>query len=217
MPAIKPTLRRNQFGGNIGGPVYIPKLLPALRNKFFFFANYEDFIEHDGNRLVASSVPSAAERTGNFSELLGSNPNPVQLYNPFFTTYNANGVSSRPAIPNNRLDLAKRPDGSPVVDPASAAILNALWPLPNIPNTPSNEINYVAYQTPGISNWHIDTRFDARLTAKDSIFVTWSRSSGLSTLTGGIPPFELHNFPTQDQAYLVTANYVHHLHPEPDE
>jgi Carboxypeptidase regulatory-like domain/TonB dependent receptor len=209
VPAVKPTIRRNQFGGNIGGPVYIPKLFPEMRNKFFFFANYENFIEHDGNQLVTASVPSAAERTGDFSELLGSNPNPVQLYNPFFTTYDVNGVSSRPAIPNDRLDLATRPDGSPVVDPGSTAILNALYPLPNIANTPSNQINYVAYQTPGFSNWHIDTRFDARITAKDSVFVTWSRSSGLSTLTGGIPPFELHNFPNQDQAYLVTANYVH--------
>ena len=49
VPAVKPTLRRNQFGGNIGGPIYIPKLLPGIRDKFFFFANYENFIEHDGN------------------------------------------------------------------------------------------------------------------------------------------------------------------------
>jgi len=41
------------------------------------------------------------------------------------------------------------------------------------------------------------------------MFVTWSKSNGLSTLAGGIPPSELYNFPTQDQAYLVTANYVH--------
>ena len=157
VPAVKPVLRRNQFGGNLGGPVFIPKLWPGLRNKLFFFANYEDFIEHDGNALVTASVPSAAERTGDFSELLGSNPNPVQLYNPFFTTYLPNGESSRPPIPNNRLDLATRPDGSPVVDPGAAAILNDLWPLPNVPNTPSNEVNYVAYQTPGFSNYHIDT------------------------------------------------------------
>jgi hypothetical protein len=209
VPAVKPVLRRNQFGGNLGGPIFIPKLLPGLRNKLFFFANYEDFIEHDGNQAVTTSVPSAAERTGNFSELLGSNPNPLQLYNPFFTAYNANGVSSRPPILNNRLDQAKRPNGSPLVDPGSAAILNDLWPLPNVPNKPSNEVNYVAYQTPGISNYHIDTRFDAKIDANDSMFVTWSRSSGQSTLTGGIPPDELHNFPTQDQAYLVTANYVH--------
>ncbi len=208
-PATKPKLRRNQFGGNLGGPIYIPKLLPGLKNRLFFFANYENFIEHDGNQLVTASVPSAAEITGDFSELLAPNANPIQLYNPYLTTYDSNGVSSRPAIAGNRVDLAKKADGSPVIDPNSAAIIKALWPAPNVPNTPSNEVNYVAYQTPGISNYHIDTRFDGRITDKDSIFVTWSEQNGSTTLTGGIPPDELHNFPVQDNGYLVTANYVH--------
>ena len=216
-PTTKPILHRNQFGGNLGGPVYIPKLLPGMKNRFFFFANYENFIEHDGNQLETASVPSAAELTGNFSELLGSNPNPVQLYNPFFTTYDANGVSSRPAIPNDRLDLATRPDGSPLIDPGAAAIQKALWPLPNSPSSsnpnPSNEVNYTAFQTPEISNYHIDTRFDAKITDKDSMFVTWSRSNGTGTQTGGIPPFQLHIYPTQDQAYLITTNYVHIFNP----
>ena len=74
-------------------------------------------------------------------------------------------------------------------------------------------MNYVAYQAPGISNYHIDTRFDARITANDSIFVTWSDQTGSTTLTGGIPPGQLHNFPVQDQSYLVTANYVHIFNP----
>jgi hypothetical protein len=208
-PFTKPTIIRNQFGGNLGGPVFIPKLLPGLRNKLFFFGNYEDFIEHDGNQLVTGSVPSAAERTGNFSELLGSNQNPVQLYNPFFTTYDESGNSSRPAIANDRLDLATRADGSPLIDPSAAAIMTALWPLPNVANVPSNETNYVTYQTPGITNYHIDTRFDARMTQKDSMFVTWSRQEGSTTLTGGIPPAQLHDFPVQDHGYLVTVNYVH--------
>ncbi|MGA3227999.1 MAG: carboxypeptidase-like regulatory domain-containing protein, partial [Acidobacteriaceae bacterium] len=209
-PSAKPTLRRNQFGGNLSGPIYIPKLLPGLKDRIFFFANYENFIEHDGSTLVTASVPSAAERTGDFSELLGTNPSPVQLYNPFYTTYDpVTGVSSRPAIPNNRLDLARRPDGSPVLDPGAMAIQQALWPLPNVSNTPSNEVNYTSTQASGISNYHIDTRFDAKISANDSIFVTWSRSNGTNTITGGIPPFQLYNFPSQDQAYLVTANYVH--------
>jgi hypothetical protein len=208
-PGAKPSLRRNQFGGNLSGPIYIPKLLPQLKQRLFFFANYENFIEHDGNQLVTASVPSAAELTGNFSELLAPNQSPVQLYNPFDTTYDENGVSSRPPIPGNRLDLATRPDGSPLLDPSALAIQQALWPAPNVPNAPSNEINYVTYQGRGISNYHIDTRFDAKITANDSIFVTWSKSHGVNTITGGIPPFQLYNFPNQDQAYLVTANYVH--------
>jgi len=204
-PSAKPVLKRNQFGGNFGGPIPIP----GLKNKLFFFVNYEKFIEHDGNQLVATSVPSGAELTGDFSELLVNNPNPVQLYNPFFTTYNPDGTSTRPPIPNNRLDLAKRPDGSPLMDPNSANILKGLWPLPNIPNVPSNQVNFTAYQTPGISDYHLDTRFDANVTAKDSVFVTWSKQNGHTTLTGGLTPTQFHDFPLQDQSHLITTNYVH--------
>jgi hypothetical protein len=45
------------------------------------------------------------------------------------------------------------------------------------------------------------------------MFVTWSRSNGSNTISGGIPPSELHNFPTTDQAFLVTVNYVHIFNP----
>lgn len=213
--AEKPMLRRNQFGGNLGGPVFIPKLLPELRDKLFFFANYEKFIEHDGRQLTTTSVPSAAERSGDFSELLGSNASPVQLYNPFFTTYDANGNSTRPAIANNRLDLAKKPDGTPVIDPSTIALINALWPSPNLQN-PSNTANYVAYSSPIISDFHIDTRFDAVPTAKDSLFVTWSDSKGTKSIGGGIQPNPqdtqsavLYAADIQDQSYLVTTNYSH--------
>jgi hypothetical protein len=214
-PVTKPTIKRNQFGGNLGGPVFIPKLLPNLRNRAFFFANYENLLEHDGAQPVQTSVPSAAERAGDFSELLCTNPKfnnsqcaPTQLYNPYLTTYDASGNSSRPAIPGNRLDLARKPDGTPVIDPASAAYL-ALWPLPNLPNVPSSEVNYVATTAPSLSNYHIDTRFDATITSKDSAFVTWSKSIGSSQISGGIPPGQLHNFPNTDHGFLVTANYVH--------
>ena len=209
-PQVKPTLRRNQFGGNLSGPIYIPKLLPGLKERLFFFANYEKFIEHDGSEPFSAQVPSAAERTGDFSELLGTNQNPTQLYNPFYTTYDpVTGVSSRPAIPNNRLDLATRPGGAPVFNPGATAIMNALWPLPNVPNIPSNELNYASTQGTGVSTYHIDTRFDAKISASDSIFATWSKSDGVNTITGGLAPYQLYNFPNQDQAYLVTANCVH--------
>ncbi len=213
-PAIKPALIRNQFGGNLGGPIPIP----GFKNKLFFFANYEDFRERDGNTEVTASVPSGAERTGDFSELLcgtpacdggsGTNPNPVQLYNPFLTTYDANGVSSRPPVAGNRLDLVPG-----LVNPASAAILNAIYPLPNIPNTPSNMVNYFAYQGSGIFDYHIDTRFDARLTANDGVFVTWSKSNGHNEYNGGIPPTQLYVYPIQDQSYLITVNYAHIFNP----
>jgi hypothetical protein len=208
-PFTKPSIIRNQVGGNLGGPIFIPRLLPALRDRLFFFVNYEDLIEHDGNALVTASVPSSAERTGDYSELLGSNPDPQQLYNPFDTTYDAGGNSTRPAIPNNRLDLATRSDGSPLIDPNAVKLVNAAIPLPNVANVPSNETNFVGYQTQGVTNYHLDTRFDARITGHDSVFVTWSKSNGSSNFSGGPQPSQLYTYPTQDQSYLVTVNYAH--------
>jgi hypothetical protein len=205
--AVKPTLRRNQFGGNLGGPIYIPKLLPSLKRKVFFFANYENFIESDGSEPQYTSVPSAAERSGDFSELL-TGPSPIQLYNPFYTTYDASGYSSRPAIPGNRLDQATRPDGSSLVDSNSGGILN-LWPSPNISDTPSYEPNYYAPLFLGFSDYHIDTRFDATLTSKDSVFFTWSRSIGANDNSGGITPPQLYVVNNQDTSSLVTLNYAH--------
>lgn len=212
-PAVKASLIRNQFGGNLGGPIYLPKVLPVrLKDKFFFFVNYDKLIEHDGSTLDTASVPSAAERTGNFSELLGTNPSPVQLYNSFYTTYSG-GVSSRPAILNNRLDLATQPNGSPLINPNAVALVNATVPLPNVMGVPSNQTNWVGYTAESITTSHVDTRFDARLTSKDSLFVTWSLANGLNSFTGGLTPNQLYNTPTQDHSYLITTNYAHFFTP----
>ena len=64
----KPELRFNTFGGNLGGPVFIPGHYNTNRSKTFFFVNEED------RRIVLgavsnSTVPTAAERSGDFSAL----------------------------------------------------------------------------------------------------------------------------------------------------
>lgn len=46
--SAKPTLRRNQFGGGLGGPVIIPKLYNKLKDRAFFFGNWEQWEERDG-------------------------------------------------------------------------------------------------------------------------------------------------------------------------
>ncbi|MFL6452347.1 MAG: carboxypeptidase regulatory-like domain-containing protein [Bryobacteraceae bacterium] len=67
-------LKRNQFGGTIGGPVYIPKLYNGKDKTFFFFGYQGTRIRNVGNPQSAT-LPTAAERTGDFSALLnGTNP-----------------------------------------------------------------------------------------------------------------------------------------------
>lgn len=64
------TLKRNQFGGNIGGPLSIPGLYDGKDRTFFFF-NFEAQRLRTGlvNNII---VPSNKKRAGDFSELLPS-------------------------------------------------------------------------------------------------------------------------------------------------
>ncbi len=58
------TLKRNQFGGVIGGPV-----LPRFRNKLFFFGGFQrTSLRSDGSQNVAN-IPNAAALTGDFTSL----------------------------------------------------------------------------------------------------------------------------------------------------
>src|SRR6202162_3501091 len=77
-------LKQNQFGGTFGGPI--------RKDKTFFFAYYEGFRNHQGE-TDSSTVPSRAERQGDFSALCTApdggfvggfcqNPND-QLFNVF--------------------------------------------------------------------------------------------------------------------------------------
>jgi len=80
-----PPLRRNQFGGTIGGPI--------RKDKTFFFFDYDGTREHSG-QTHSEAVPSPAEKTGDFGELCGGNgPNGLAPG----ATFDASGKCSNPA------------------------------------------------------------------------------------------------------------------------
>ena len=53
-------LKRNQFGGAIGGPI--------MRNRLFWFASYQGTVVHNTSFTNTATVPSAALRGGDFNE-----------------------------------------------------------------------------------------------------------------------------------------------------
>lgn len=119
----KSLLQRNQFGGNFGGPVVIPKAFNG-RDKLFFFANYEGLKQNQGGVSLLYRVPTQAQRTGDFSEVLRRFPGDVNylIYDPYSTVIDAKGNSKRTPIPNN--DLRGKMD-------SRAVEMLGLWPAPN--------------------------------------------------------------------------------------
>jgi len=65
--AAKPPLHQNQFGFELDGPVYIPKIYNG-KNKTFFMASYEGYRLVQSTTSLSTSMP-AAFFTGNFSSV----------------------------------------------------------------------------------------------------------------------------------------------------
>jgi len=111
--AHRDLLKRNQYGGTIGGPVFIPKLYNGKDKTFFFFGYQGTKIRNVGN-TTSAFVPTAAERNGNFSALL----NAADPANPFHKSIQINDRNGH-AIPGNILAPSQ-------LDPASVAFLQYL-------------------------------------------------------------------------------------------
>ncbi|HMI51043.1 MAG TPA: carboxypeptidase-like regulatory domain-containing protein, partial [Candidatus Saccharimonadales bacterium] len=66
----RPLDKKNDYGLFLGGPVWLPKLYNGRDKTHFFFA-WEQFRQTSG-AVTTSTVPTAAERGGDFSDLLGA-------------------------------------------------------------------------------------------------------------------------------------------------
>ncbi len=64
---FRPRNRRNDFGGTLGGPVYIPKIYNG-HNKTFWFFNYEQYLETT-LYTFSDTVPTLNYQQGNFSQI----------------------------------------------------------------------------------------------------------------------------------------------------
>ncbi len=84
-------LRFNQFGGNLGGPILIPKFSSGDHKKLFFFYNYE------GTRATR---PNNAPTTGRAAYDL---PNPAQLTGDFSSLYKTGQISTAPQFQNGQI------------------------------------------------------------------------------------------------------------------
>ena len=81
---VVPPVHFNEFGGTFGGPVWIPKLYHKKQKTFFFFS-YDYTNNKDPRPGSTRSVPTALERTGDFSQSFTTQNGqrfPILVYDP---------------------------------------------------------------------------------------------------------------------------------------
>lgn len=99
--------RYNQYGWNVNGPFYIPGHFNKEKKMLFFLIGQE-YVRYNHDDTATGKVPTNLMRTGNFSELLGSNifyNEPVQIVNPNTGVVYANNVIPSGSLSSNGLGL----------------------------------------------------------------------------------------------------------------
>src|SRR5713226_8240290 len=172
----RPPFTQNQYGVNGGGPV--------IKDKLFFFSSYEGFRQRKGSALT-TWVPTAAERSGDFSQIgstgtnsvlpiydatssgVGGNlncngtPKPATCRTPFVASSSAGSPNFNPACTL----AAGCPNMIPAnrIDPTAQALLS-YFPMPNQTNNPGGNFAE-SYSTGGSVNQY-NERIDYDLSSK---------------------------------------------------
>ncbi|HVJ09030.1 MAG TPA: carboxypeptidase regulatory-like domain-containing protein [Acidisarcina sp.] len=131
----------DQYGGELDGPVFIPKVYDG-RNKSFFVLQYENWNEKVPNSLV-TSVPDPAWLTGDFSNLTwwdGSKYAPMTIYDPLTIHDDGTGRLVRDPFPGNKIPTAR-------INPVALKMLS-YYPKPNSTPPPASNPFANNYATP---------------------------------------------------------------------
>ena len=176
----KPRDRQNDFGGALGGPVRIPYLYDGHDKTFFFFA-WEQYRNRRGLALDLVTLPTAAERGGDFSALLGADtgiPNPCtpgqdvfvgQIFDPS-TTQVVGGQTCRLPFAGNKITNIS-PVAQKVLGYLPATNLPGLANGNGAPGTVQNFLN------PGTLDHVVTTqtsfRIDENVSEKNKLFFSY--------------------------------------------
>jgi carboxypeptidase family protein len=152
-----PSFKRNQFGGVLDGPI--------KKDKTFFLVSTE-FLRQRAFSSTTTTVPTALQRNGDFSQTFAANGQLIRIYNPFTTT-TTGGAPSRSQFSGNRIPASQ-------INGVAANILK-YYPLPNTPGDRlTNANNFFAAGTDqnNITSW--DVRLDHNISERQKLFGRYS-------------------------------------------
>jgi len=155
----KSSLIQNQFGADVGGPI--------LREKLFFFGDYEGF-----RRILRAAqqatLPTAAQAAGKFIDASG---NAIPITNPYTKAVYSNGI-----IPISALEAANLPGTTtPQISPLDMTVLGDLPTASLTSQTSGVGNNYTSFPLGTEDSDKGDARMDYHITPHMTAFVRYSQ------------------------------------------
>jgi hypothetical protein len=170
----KPPVSFYQWGYAVGGPIYLPQVYDG-RNRTLFFTSLERD-NSKSNFIEQSHMPTAQERTGDFSQTINlAGTAPLAIYDPFSTVVDSSGKATRQPFAGAKIPASR-------LDAVGKAVMG-LYPLPNMagPTTLagfSSQLGLYNWTAAGLY-WRPEQNFDARvdhiINSRQRIYVRASR------------------------------------------
>ena len=182
---------QNQFGAAVGGPV--------VRNRTFFFADYQGTRHSTSAATSITDVPPAALRAGDFSSVK------TTIYDPATRTPGPSGVViadpfAGNLIPQSRLN-------------ATSVAIAGLVPLPDFGGSGALARNFF-YQAPQFSNTgQGDIRIDQNFSSSDNAYARFSISDNSQPAVGRFPGFIGGGASSIDNADQAVLSEIHIFSP----
>ncbi len=153
----KSIFHRNDFGANVGGPVFLPKIYNG-KNKSYFFFSYEGYRFPSTSSPSELTIPLPEMRSGDFSNWKNAGGAVIPIYDPITTRSDGKGGFLRDVFPGNKIPQTR-------FSPLSVAIAK-YYPNPNAPGLVRNYQSVGNMPTKRIENAHVagvDLRQSLRL------------------------------------------------------
>ncbi len=169
----KPEFAFDNYGGTIGGPI--------IKQKTFFFFDYDRVRDSSPGQPLRLTVPTPAQKRGDFSQNFNADGSLVQIFNPFEFT----GEPNNPATPDIDESLNRKPFPGNIIPPELfdpvAANLIQFYPDPTSAGDPITGLNNFSKEVIGrysSANW--DIKIDHNFSERSRLAFRYSNARALA-------------------------------------